>query len=145
MKKLLFIFALISFVIYTTNFAQTTQPTKPNQPTQPTNPNQPNHHGKNFVDKNGDGYNDNAPDHDGDGIPNGIDPDFKGHKFHMNKFIDLNGDGINDNVGKGMTKNGKGGNGMGNRNMMNSSNGDPTQNQTGMQGSGHGMMNGRKK
>lgn len=32
--------------------------------------------GKNFVDLNGDGINDNAPDHDGDGIPNGLDPDW---------------------------------------------------------------------
>ena len=30
----------------------------------------------NFVDLNGDGYNDNAPDADGDGIPNGLDPDY---------------------------------------------------------------------
>jgi hypothetical protein len=29
-----------------------------------------------FVDMNGDGFNDNAPDHDGDGIPNGQDPDW---------------------------------------------------------------------
>ncbi len=32
--------------------------------------------GTNFVDLNGDGFNDNAPDHDGDGIPNGLDPDW---------------------------------------------------------------------
>jgi hypothetical protein len=32
--------------------------------------------GKNFVDLNGDGFNDNAPDHDGDGIPNGLDDDY---------------------------------------------------------------------
>ena len=32
--------------------------------------------GPNFVDLNGDGFNDNAPDHDGDGIPNGLDPDY---------------------------------------------------------------------
>ena len=60
-----------------------------------------------FVDKDGDGYNDNAPDHDGDGIPNGLDPDwqkivkYKGRgpgqgKGHKRKFIDLDGDGIND-------------------------------------------------
>ncbi len=30
----------------------------------------------NFVDLDGDGFNDNAPDHDGDGIPNGQDPDY---------------------------------------------------------------------
>lgn len=32
--------------------------------------------GTNFVDLNGDGFNDNAPDYDGDGIPNGLDPDY---------------------------------------------------------------------
>ncbi len=29
-----------------------------------------------FVDENGDGFNDLAPDADGDGIPNGLDPDY---------------------------------------------------------------------
>lgn len=29
-----------------------------------------------FVDKNGDGYNDNAPDHDSDGIPDALDKDY---------------------------------------------------------------------
>ena len=29
-----------------------------------------------FVDDDGDGFNDLAPDHDGDGIPNGLDPDY---------------------------------------------------------------------
>lgn len=29
-----------------------------------------------FVDEDGDGFNDLAPDADGDGIPNGLDPDF---------------------------------------------------------------------
>ncbi|NWF88730.1 MAG: hypothetical protein HXY50_04620 [Ignavibacteriaceae bacterium] len=33
-------------------------------------------HGAGFVDLNGDGFNDNAPDIDGDGIPNGQDPDY---------------------------------------------------------------------
>lgn len=62
----------------------------------------PNKQGPHFVDKNGDGYNDNAPDHDGDGIPNGLDPDYqkaqkqKGKK--KQKFIDLDGDGIDDNL-----------------------------------------------
>lgn len=58
-------------------------------------------HGQHFIDKDGDGYNDNAPDHDGDGIPNGLDPDWQ----NMNKenrsrqrFVDLDGDGINDNL-----------------------------------------------
>lgn len=52
-------------------------------------------HGRGFVDKNGDGFNDNAPDDDGDGIPNGLDPDYICNKNKM-KFIDLDGDGIND-------------------------------------------------
>ena len=29
-----------------------------------------------FIDENGDGFNDLAPDADGDGIPNGCDPDY---------------------------------------------------------------------
>ena len=62
-----------------------------------------------FVDKDNDGYNDNAPDHDGDGIPNGLDPDWQKlqkekKKAKKKKFVDLDGDGINDNLqnsGKG--------------------------------------------
>ncbi len=81
-------------------------------------------HGVNFVDENGDGYNDNAPDADGDGIPNGQDPDYvkpadgsgakqgkgqaqgkvqaqnkgQGARTGAKGFIDENGDGINDNA-----------------------------------------------
>jgi hypothetical protein len=59
-------------------------------------------HEQQFIDKNGDGYNDNAPDHDGDGIPNGLDSDWQKLKENKNKkrrrFIDLDGDGINDNL-----------------------------------------------
>jgi len=59
-----------------------------------------------FVDEDGDGYNDNAPDHDGDGIPNGLDPDWKKLKKGEGKgkrkrFVDLDGDGINDNIAPG--------------------------------------------
>lgn len=39
--------------------------------------------GVRFVDKNGDGFNDLAPDHDGDGIPNGLDKDWR--KMQGNK------------------------------------------------------------
>src|SRR3989339_1512946 len=89
MKKLVTLIMLLGvFAMYAEISAQTTT-------TPPTN------HGKGFVDKNGDGYNDNAPDHDGDGIPNGLDPDYTGPKLQRNKFVDLNGDGINDNAGKG--------------------------------------------
>jgi len=56
-------------------------------------------HGPRFVDENGDGFNDNAPDHDGDGIPNGLDPDYQGQKNrHRHAFKDLDGDGIDDNL-----------------------------------------------
>ena len=62
-------------------------------------------HGPGFVDKNGDGYNDNAPDHDGDGIPNGLDPDYTGPKNRSGRgskgFVDANGDGINDKMQAG--------------------------------------------
>lgn len=61
-----------------------------------------------FVDKDGDGYNDNAPDDDGDGIPNGLDPDYKPgkkKKVRAKQFIDLDGDGINDHL---QTKEGSG-------------------------------------
>jgi hypothetical protein len=57
-------------------------------------------HNQQFIDNDGDGYNDNAPDHDGDGIPNGLDPDWqKLNKRQRNRqrFVDLDGDGINDN------------------------------------------------
>ena len=57
-------------------------------------------HGLGFVDENGDGYNDNAPDHDGDGIPNGQDPDWvrqnTGKGRGAGGFVDENGDGLND-------------------------------------------------
>ena len=57
-------------------------------------------HGNHFVDANKDGYNDNAPDIDGDGIPNGRDEDYTGAKNRKNGkgFVDLNGDGLNDNA-----------------------------------------------
>lgn len=95
MKRILtFIFLIAVFTAYSNISAQATDSTKT-----------PIQHGKNFVDKNGDGYNDNAPDHDGDGIPNGLDPDFLGMKAQHGRkaFVDLNGDGIKDNaqVGKG--------------------------------------------
>ena len=37
-------------------------------------------HGRGFMDENGDGINDRAPDHDGDGIPNCQDPEWSGKK-----------------------------------------------------------------
>jgi hypothetical protein len=58
-------------------------------------------HKQHFVDEDGDGYNDNAPDHDGDGIPNGLDPDWQKLRMErkrQRRFVDLDGDGINDNI-----------------------------------------------
>jgi len=55
--------------------------------------------GAGFVDENGDGYKDNAPDRDGDGIPNRLDPDYVPNNPDQAKgrgFIDEDGDGIND-------------------------------------------------
>ena len=62
---------------------------------------QPVEHKQHFIDENGDGYNDNAPDHDGDGIPNGLDSDWQKSqkdKGKRHRFVDLDGDGINDNI-----------------------------------------------
>ena len=57
-------------------------------------------HGRTFIDKNGDGYNDLAADFDGDGIPNGQDPDFvrqgNGRGNGLRGYVDQDGDGIND-------------------------------------------------
>lgn len=76
-------------------------------------------HGRGFVDKNGDGFNDNAPDDDGDGIPNGLDPDFRKGMMHKKGmgFKDADGDGINDNAGMGKGKMMKHGFGMGHKGM----------------------------
>lgn len=55
--------------------------------------------GKGFVDANNDGYNDNAMDDDGDGIPNGQDPDYvpvEGVTHNGHGFLDADGDGVND-------------------------------------------------
>ena len=58
-------------------------------------------HGPNFIDEDGDGFNDLAPDADGDGIPNGQDEDYEGVANQRGKraFIDEDGDGINDIAG----------------------------------------------
>lgn len=53
-------------------------------------------HGRHFVDANGDGYNDNAPDDDGDGIPNGQDPDYTRPQDGTGKHL-----GAGKHLGKG--------------------------------------------
>lgn len=68
---------------------------------------------KGFVDLNGDGINDNAIDSDGDGIPNGKDPDFvkpqdgTGKKM-MNGKTAKNGKGNGYGPGDGTGKSGVG-------------------------------------
>jgi hypothetical protein len=83
-------------IVYAQDSSKTVQEQKQNRVEQTKIEND-----QHFIDEDGDGYNDNAPDHDGDGIPNGLDPDYqklkqqrKGMKY---KFVDLDGDGINDN------------------------------------------------
>lgn len=92
MKKTLLLLTTISIFIFTSLsvLAQDSTRTKDGKQQK---------HGTGFVDLDGDGYNDNAPDHDGDGIPNGLDPDYV--KKSKNGFVDLDGDGINDNTGMG--------------------------------------------
>lgn len=89
-RTVLFLAALFVLFATTGTWAQTdTLKTPPVQ------------HGKNFVDLNNDGYNDNAPDADGDGIPNGQDPDYVKPGAGQGKgvgFVDENGDGLNDNA-----------------------------------------------
>lgn len=58
----------------------------------------PPRHAPHFVDRDGDGYDDNAPDHDGDGIPNGVDADYTGPRRGMRAFVDADADGYNDNA-----------------------------------------------
>ena len=104
MKRLTYLFVIAALtLVYTNAFAQTEEPVIPAT------------HGVNFVDADGDGYNDNAPDHDGDGIPNGADPDYTplNGQGGGSRFVDLNGDGINDNAGKGNRSDAKGKGGYG--------------------------------
>ena len=95
----------IMLAIVVVSFAQQPNDKTKNQQkqSQPLVDKQNMQHGFHFVDKDGDGYNDNAPDHDGDGIPNGVDPDYQGSKNRFagkkHGFVDENGDGINDLMG----------------------------------------------
>jgi len=144
MKKVIALLSVLVLVFAYSNIGAQTQ-----------NPNPPAQHGKGFVDNNGDGYNDNAPDHDGDGIPNGVDPDYTGPKLQRNKFVDLNGDGINDNAGRGKRGgkgsksgygpgNGTGNKGVGPKNGTGYGPGDCTQPGTGTQGTnGRGYRGGK--
>jgi len=106
MKNLLIILSLVAFLSGSL-FAQDSLQTKNQYRYKKANKNAVQgqsqmKHGVGFVDENGDGYNDNAPDADGDGIPNGMDEDYSGSKArkgnHAKGFVDADGDGINDNA-----------------------------------------------
>jgi len=94
------VMVLAIFVLSSNLLAQGEQKQEKNQIKSQVKTNQ---HGSGFLDANKDGYNDNAPDADGDGIPNGRDEDYSGSKFRKGNdgtkgFVDLNGDGLNDNA-----------------------------------------------
>lgn len=105
-KFYLIFFLILTFVVFTN--AQDTTAVKQKGKGLKQNEKPLIQHGKGFVDKDGDGYNDNAPDHDGDGIPNGLDPDYTKSKLKTEQkdlpYVDLNGDGINDNLQFGMKR-----------------------------------------
>lgn len=131
----LFFFAAPA-LLSTTAFAQDSLGVKDNH--------QQNEHGNRFVDLDGDGFNDNAPDHDGDGIPNGLDPDYEGRgkkqgKDHQ-KFLDLDGDAFNDNRG---LKNSRGKD-NGNRQRMGKSEGPQRSPNAGDNGNDKGNMGNKK-
>jgi len=96
MKLVPFPLRLVGFFLilsFTCLFAQDSTKTENKEETK--------EHQQHFIDEDGDGYNDNAPDHDGDGIPNGLDPDWQKQneeKRNRQRFVDLDGDGINDNI-----------------------------------------------
>ena len=104
-------------------------------------------HGQHFIDLDGDGYNDNAPDHDGDGIPNGLDKDWKKlkkkgegkGKGRRRRFVDLDGDGINDNL---QTDQAEQGAGTGVKKEMSSQDNGASMNQ---QQNGKGTVSGQRK
>jgi hypothetical protein len=98
MKRFLNLFTLVALALFTGLFFDSSVAVAQEEQ----------EHGRHFVDENGDGYNDNAPDTDGDGIPNGQDEDYErtadgtgnakgfGGRSGMRGFVDEDGDGIND-------------------------------------------------
>ena len=130
LKSKIFILFLSLLIISGNIFAQDSTKAKEKK----SNKEQKKHLNKNFVDADGDGYNDNAPDHDGDGIPNGLDADYIKLKKRENskslEYVDSDGDGINDNLqlkGKRRSRGGR----------LNKSNQNVSpQNSSGNQGSG---------
>lgn len=132
---------LVFVIFYLTelSFAQDSTETKQSTKIKTSDQSNQIKHGRQFVDKNGDGYNDNAPDHDGDGIPNGLDPDYL--KLKQRKkgsdlpYVDLDGDGINDNLRFGKR------NRYRNNNINNQNNNPQPQNSNSGQGKGSNNQN----
>ena len=71
---------------------------------------------KGFVDLDGDGINDNAMDDDGDGIPNGQDPDYTKPEDGTGKQNKFGSKSMNQNGKGSMNRNGSGTFGPGNGN-----------------------------
>jgi hypothetical protein len=122
MKKNIILYLMLSgfFVFSSVQFAQDSSSAQNQNKIKMQNAER-NQHGNNFVDANGDGYNDNAPDHDGDGIPNGLDEDYNGKG--KKGFVDLDGDGINDNAGNNRNSK-RYGNNNANKRAVNAQNGN---------------------
>jgi len=91
MKMILMLFSFLALFSATSLFAQDTSRVGKQEQTQQQQ--------TEFIDLDGDGFNDYAPDHDGDGIPNGLDPDYQAlRKQKGEEFVDLDGDGIDDRM-----------------------------------------------
>jgi hypothetical protein len=101
MKKIYNVMAVLSAILFVGLSSAIAQDS--------SNSNRQKKHSNNFIDKNGDGYNDNAPDHDGDGIPNGLDPDWQKsqNKKKNHHFVDIDGDGIDDSLQENGKQKGK--------------------------------------
>lgn len=85
MKNLNYILLFVLFLFMEKNLAIEVYPDSTIKPLLIKDSVRCRNHAARFIDKNNDGINDFAPDEDGDGIPNGLDPDFKANKGKSNK------------------------------------------------------------
>ena len=97
MKRIILLATLIAMIslLAASASAQDTDPV-----TDPTHGSGNGHGICQFIDENGDGFNDLAPDADGDGIPNGLDPDYvrpqdgTGNQYKWGFLFDVFGQGF---------------------------------------------------
>lgn len=90
MKKLNYIILLIVFILINKVSAFEVKPDSSIKPVILKDSIRCRNHAARFIDKNNDGLNDEAPDEDGDGIPNGLDPDYKAKKEKIHKGMYYN-------------------------------------------------------